>query len=86
MSQYKKEIASFHLGEMSMMYLHYCATCARIHILSGHKSLCPRCGTHLAELNISFTEYSQMNMAARSLFLKRCQDARHLSHLLVIHR
>lgn len=71
---------------MSMMYLHYCATCARIHILSGHKALCPRCGTHLAELNISFTEYSQMNMAARSLFLKRCQDARHLSHLLVIHR
>lgn len=56
--------------ELIMMYLHYCRQCRRIHILSGHKPLCPACDTPLRELTVSFASYSNMNIKERGRLLE----------------
>ena len=56
-----------------MMYIHYCAHCDRIHMLSGHKTDCPACGEALTELSVSFLEYQNMDVTARFLILQRCR-------------
>lgn len=57
-------------GGFVMMYLHYCRQCRRIHILSGHKPLCPACDTPLKELAVSFADYSDMNIKERGRLLE----------------
>ncbi len=56
-----------------MMYLHYCSSCDRIHMLSGHKTSCPACGNALAELTVSFLEYENMSTDERLLCLEYCR-------------
>ena len=48
-----------------MMYIHYCRTCNRIHILNGHKSICPSCERDLTELKISYMDYIQLEPEER---------------------
>ena len=60
-----------------MMYLHYCHRCNRIHILSGHKTICPACDHTLKELRLSFYEYENLGAGERALYLERCQKASH---------
>ncbi len=48
-----------------MMYIHYCRTCNRIHILNGHKSICPSCERDLTELKISYMDYIQLGPEER---------------------
>ncbi len=44
-----------------MIYMHYCPNCHYIHMLNGHKSICPTCGLSLKELDISYLAYSDLN-------------------------
>ena len=48
-----------------MMYIHYCQACNRIHILNGHKSICPSCEQKLTELKISYLEYIELGQEER---------------------
>lgn len=48
-----------------MMYIHYCPSCERIHMLNGHKSLCPTCEQRLTELRISYMEYIELDAEER---------------------
>ncbi len=48
-----------------MMYIHYCPACRRVHILNGHKNLCPTCDRKLKELRISYMDYIEMNREER---------------------
>lgn len=52
-----------------MMYIHYCKTCNRIHILNGHRNLCPVCNLSLLELPITYMTYIEMDIDARKSLL-----------------
>lgn len=54
-----------------MMYIHYCRTCRRIHMLNGHKSACPNCEHRLTELKISYMDYIEMDTEARTCLLEK---------------
>ena len=66
---------SFQKGEIIMMYIHYCRTCDKIHILSGHKKFCPACGHPLCELCIPFEQYSRLSLEQRSHLQKEIREA-----------
>lgn len=53
-----------------MMYIHYCPLCRRIHMLNGHKTLCPSCSSKLTELNISYMDYISLDQEERNQLLK----------------
>ncbi len=69
-----------------MMYMHYCAYCDRIHILNGHKALCPGCGQSLTELAVSFLEFSNMDADERARYQSRCHDKGQLLRLSAAYR
>lgn len=69
-----------------MMYLHYCQTCCHIHILNGHKPVCPKCGYRLTELRITYQEYSFMNHAKREWLAKQCLCPKTLAGLSTTYR
>lgn len=52
-----------------MMYIHYCENCRRIHILNGHRTVCPTCDLTLTELNISYLEYTELDREERRSLL-----------------
>ncbi len=52
-----------------MMYIHYCKTCNRIHILNGHRNHCPICDLSLVELPITYMTYIEMDTDARKSLL-----------------
>ena len=49
-----------------MLYVHYCITCDKIHILNGHKKL--------HELKLTFLQYSSLDDADRQTLLTRIHD------------
>lgn len=57
-----------------MMYIHYCVHCNHIHILNGHKTLCPACSKKLKELNISYMEYVNYPPEKREKLLNGLQN------------
>ena len=57
-----------------MMYIHYCQTCQRIHMLNGHKMFCPKCNQSLTELQISYLEYISYTPEERKHFLESCSS------------
>lgn len=61
-----------------MMYIHYCPACARIHILNGHKSVCPTCDHKLTELRISYLDYIEMDREERRIFHDQLKDSENL--------
>lgn len=58
-----------------MMYIHYCPSCERIHMLNGHKSTCPVCERKLTELPISYMEYIELNIEERNSLHTRLKNA-----------
>lgn len=62
-----------------MMYVHFCNTCKRIHMLNGHKMTCPKCNQPLTELQLSYLEYISFSQAERKQLLDLCsnQDSLH---------
>lgn len=82
-----------------MLYVHYCITCDKIHILNGHKKICPACGKKLHELKLTFLQYSTLDDTDRQnclrgfmtgfpaeLILRKCdnqKNKRRAEHLLV---
>ena len=57
-----------------MMYIHYCANCNHIHILNGHKKICPACENKLKELNISYMDYVNLLPAEREKLMEKLND------------
>lgn len=53
-----------------MMYIHYCQTCFRLHILNGHKKRCPACQKSLTELTLPYLTYVEMNYCERKILLE----------------
>ncbi len=66
-----------------MMYIHYCKVCHRIHILNGHKSICPTCDNILTELKITYMEYIELDIQARNLLNEKLQKPGHLEILQI---
>lgn len=54
-----------------MLYIHYCESCDKVHILNGHKKKCPKCEGALKELPISFLQYTSQNRQERDDLLAR---------------
>ena len=57
-----------------MMYIHYCSHCQHIHMLNGHKTLCPSCEKRLKELDINYMKYVNLLPKERENLLKQMQD------------
>ncbi len=68
------------------MYMHYCKRCQRVHMLNGHKQFCPRCHGAMAELKISYLDYSSMNEAQRVSFHTCCADDEQLERMSTTYR
>ncbi len=66
-----------------MMYIHYCQSCHRIHMLNGHKSICPTCELKLTELRISYMEYIELDAEERRLLKDKLCSPRHLAVLQI---
>lgn len=54
-----------------MMYIHFCKNCLRLHILNGHKTICPACQNSLIELKFSYLTYVEMNDIERTHLLEQ---------------
>lgn len=57
-----------------MMYMHYCPQCHFLHMLNGHRLICPRCLEGLVELKISYLDYAAMKPEQRKQYLDECKD------------
>lgn len=57
-----------------MMYIHYCPSCHRIHILNGHRTICPSCDFILNELGITYMEYIKLDKEERTSLLSKLSD------------
>ncbi len=68
------------------MYMHYCKRCHHVHMLNGHKPLCPNCNGSIKELKISYMDYVSMDRDSRELFLNRLEDDVELQHLSTTYR
>lgn len=69
-----------------MMYMHYCKRCHRVFMLNGHKMICPKCTDPLTELQISYLDYVELDMAEREAFKSACADESQLSRLKTTYR
>ena len=69
-----------------MMYLHFCKSCNRIHILNGHKQACPKCNLPLTELRMPYLEYASMNLEQRQQLLNLCNDETSLHKISTTYR
>lgn len=69
-----------------MMYLHYCKRCQRVHILNGHKQICPRCQHVVKELKLSYLDYVAMDESQRTSLHDSCSDDEQLKKLSVTYR
>lgn len=64
-----------------MLYMHYCKDCDRIHMLNGHRMICPRCTNPLTELKISYLDYIEMDLTQREILRNDCRDEQKLSKM-----
>ena len=69
-----------------MMYIHYCKNCLRLHMLNGHKTLCPGCQNILTELKFSYLAYVDMNDNERKLLLEQLSTDDGLKNLSTTYR
>lgn len=58
-----------------MMYIHYCRTCSRLHILNGHKNHCPACQSPILELKLPYLSYVEMDYHERERLLERLSSS-----------
>lgn len=68
------------------MYMHYCKRCHRIFMLNGHKMICPKCTEPLAELQISYLDYVNLDIEQREAFKEACADEKKLQKLKTTYR
>lgn len=74
-------------GEFStMMYIHYCKRCNRLHMLNGHKQECPKCAQPIVELQIPYLTFVSMDMEERAAFKAMCSDEKQLEKLVTTYR
>lgn len=64
-----------------MMYIHYCKTCTRFHILNGHKQTCPACQNSLREMRMPYMDYVNLSKEARNSLAEECRDEKRLQAL-----
>ena len=57
-----------------MMYIHYCRSCQRIHMLNGNKTACPTCDRKLRELRISYLEYIELGPEERKILGEKLKN------------
>lgn len=69
-----------------MMYLHFCKTCNRIHMLNGHKMSCPKCSNSLNELQMPYMDYISLNQEERNHFLELCKNESSLNEISTTYR
>lgn len=69
-----------------MMYMHYCSNCRRLHMLNGHKIICPSCEDKLAELKLPYLVYADMNSDQRQELLNRLQTQDGLNELVTTYK
>ncbi len=69
-----------------MMYMHYCPACEHLHILNGHKQICPGCGNKLKELKTSYLTYAEMDQKNRELLLETLKNPEGLTALSTTYR
>ena len=69
-----------------MMYLHFCKTCNRIHMLNGHKMSCPKCSSSLKELQMSYLDYIALTPSERIHFMELCNDETSLNEISTTYR
>ena len=69
-----------------MMYIHYCQNCRRLHMLNGHKIVCPSCEKKLTELNLPYLTYVEMNSSDRALLLEQLNTEDGLHKLSTTYR
>ncbi len=69
-----------------MMYIHYCKTCSRFHILNGHKLTCPACHDSLTEMRMPYMDYINMNSKERESLAQKCADENMLKELSTTYR
>ena len=69
-----------------MMYLHFCKTCNRIHMLNGHKMTCPKCSNPLKELQMSYLDYITLNQEERKQFMELCNNESSLNKISTTYR
>lgn len=72
--------------DLNMLYMHYCKHCQRVHLLNGHKQLCPKCEETLTELRIPYMDYVNMDMQEREEFREKCADEQQLASLSTTYR
>jgi len=68
-----------------MLYLHFCGNCDRIHILSGHRTLCPACDTQLTELKTPYVTYIGWNVSQREDFMEKCRNPLSLQKISTVY-
>lgn len=66
-----------------MMYIHYCQFCHRIHMLNGHKTICPTCELKLTELRITYMEYIELDKEQRRHLKDKLLSPRQLATLQI---
>lgn len=69
-----------------MMYIHYCQSCFRLHILNGHKLLCPGCQKTLTELNLPYLAYVEMTQTERDRLLEQLNSREGLEKFSTTYR
>lgn len=69
-----------------MMYIHFCRTCSRFHILNGHKMVCPACGNSLTEMRMPYMDYVNMSSHEREELIEKCRNEDTLRELSTTYR
>ncbi|MCD7805919.1 MAG: hypothetical protein LUH19_01095 [Lachnospiraceae bacterium] len=62
-----------------MLYMHYCQNCHYIHMLNGHKTVCPTCSMPLKELTISYLDYTALTREERKDLCLRLDETAKLN-------
>lgn len=69
-----------------MMYIHFCKTCSRFHMLNGHKMTCPACSNALIEMQMPYMDYVNMNALQRKQLMEECSNDDSLKKLSTTYR
>ena len=69
-----------------MMYMHYCKSCSRLHMLNGHKIVCPSCSGKLTELKLSYLSFVDMDNLAREALRQKCGTDTGIAELATTYR
>lgn len=69
-----------------MMYVHFCKSCSRFHLLNGHKLYCPACQDPLTEMRMPYMEYVNMSASQREDLKVQCCNEDTLKKLSTTYR